>query len=266
MRLDYLSRYVPFPPDRVNTRKQTPKQIVVHRQGNPGVEGQSGIKWMARTGLASIHYYIDDDIVYSGVPTDRHAFHVLEPRKVTGRITYGPHGRRGDYDTIGIECEDESPASADLAPGQKYGLSQDTRVSLVVLLATLMWQSDGRLTPADIVFHSTLDPWTRPEDLGDALNLDDLRLDVKDLLDSRTPYRTVGRHARGERRPVTVPAPKPAAPTPPVRVAPMAPGLTAANRDDVFGRLYQYARSQGAAGDRVSMSIESDRVVFTVLR
>lgn len=260
MRLTYKSESVAFPDNRITTAQQTPTQIVVHRQGNPGVEGEAGIRWMARTGAASIHYYVDDDTVWSGVPEDRHAFHVAESRRVSGRPTWGLHGLRGDYNTIGVECEDEDRASGDLAPGQRYGLSQETRISLVVLLATLCYRRG--LKPDVIIFHSTLDPWTRPEDPGNALNLEDLRADVAYMLADETPWRTVGRWATGarlvdEQPPTTTPAP---------HGTKEITDLSAYERSVVFGKLYAYAVTQGKGGSGVSMHVEPDRVTFTVLR
>ena len=202
MRTTYTRIDTPFPAHRMTTTAQRPKKIVVHRQGNPGAEGENGIKWMVRTGAASIHRYIDDEKVFFGIPTDRHAFHVRGYRRTEefGLPFSGQYGPRGDYDTIGVECEDEDQNSAQLAPGQTYGLSQETRISLVLVLRDLIREYPD-LTVMDIIRHQELDPWTRPEDTGDALNLADLRADVQDLLDGEAPWRTVQTYATGAAAP-----------------------------------------------------------------
>lgn len=201
----------PFPPERVNTAHQPIiRKVVWHRQGNPGAEGENGINWMARTGVASIHAYVDDGKVFEGVPWDRHAFHVLEHRKAAnfGLRTNGDYGVRGDYDTFGVELEDESPSSTELAPGQAYGLSQETRITAVLLGADILRWFPG-LTVTDFIEHADLDPFTRPEDVGDALYMPDFRLDVLDAFEGRTPWRTVGKYARGTANPGPAPAPAP---------------------------------------------------------
>lgn len=201
MRNTYLSKAspVPFPAYRMGTRTQVPTKIVVHRQGNPGAEGENGISWMARTGAASIHHYVDDGTVFRGIPEANHAFHVLEGRRagMFGLPTYGPYGRRGDYDTIGIEVEDEDAESTALVRGQTYGFSQESRITLVLLLADIL-RRYPRLKTTDIITHSDLDPWTRPLDPGDAINMTDLRLDVQDVRDGNEPWRTVGATASGK--------------------------------------------------------------------
>jgi len=183
----------------MGTRTQVPTKIVVHRQGNPGAEGENGISWMARTGAASIHHYVDDGTVFRGIPEANHAFHVLEGRRagMFGLDAYGPYGRRGDYDTIGIEVEDEDAASTALVRGQTYGFSQESRITLVLLLADILHRYP-RLKTTDIITHSDLDPWTRPQDPGDAINMNDLRLDVQDVRDGNEPWRTVGATASGK--------------------------------------------------------------------
>jgi hypothetical protein len=197
MRLTYtISQFFGFHP--ITTRFQTPRKVVWHRQGNPGAEGESGIAWGARTGAFTIHHYIDDGICLSAVPENRHAYHVKEHRWAPnfGLVTNGVHGIRGDYDTIGVELEDESPTSTPLAPGQAYGLSQETRITAVLLGADILrrWPL---LTTADFIEHADLDPITRAEDVGDALYLPDFRKDVDDVLAGRTPWRTVGKFATG---------------------------------------------------------------------
>lgn len=214
MRTSYLELQspTPFSWERMNTTVQAPTKIVIHRQGNPGVEGVNGINWMARTGAASIHYYLDDARCYVGIPENRHAFHVLESREAWrfGLPQNGAYGARGDYNTIGIECEDESPTSDALAPGQTYGISQETRITLVYKLPEIIRRRN--LTVMDIIRHQDLDPWTRPTDPGDSINLADLRKDVQDVLDGKPPWRVVGEFATGE------PMPEPANISPSVNV------------------------------------------------
>lgn len=216
LRTTYTTKQVVFPPDRVNTRIQRATKIVVHRQGNPGVEGENGMEWGRRTGTFSIHYYVDDGMVLTGIPGNRHAFHVKESRKAAeyGLPPTGEYGPRGDYNTIGVECEDESTSSDDLAPGQTYGLSRETRITLVHLLADII-RDYPWLGTDDIIEHANLDPWTRPEDLGNALNILDLRADVADVIARREPWRTVGRYATGQRN-TSGQAPGPTEPGPSV--------------------------------------------------
>lgn len=186
---------------------QVPKRIVVHRQGNPGAKALNALNWGNSTGAFTIHRYIEDDVVYGAIPLEKHAYHVLEPRiaEARGYRANGAYGRRGDYDSIGIETVD-LPGGG---PGQAYSLSQETRISLVLVCATLV-KALG-LTVADIDEHAAYDPWTRKEDLGDALYIPDLRLDVQDHLDGREPWRTVQQFAYGKPAPETW---KPAAPAP----------------------------------------------------
>lgn len=211
MRQDYeLRKFTGFPAGVMNTPLQGPTKVVWHRQGNPGAEGESGIAWGARTGNFSIHFYIDDKVVLEGVPWDHHAYHVKESRNAAkfGLPTTGFAGPRGDYNTIGVEMEDESPASAELAPGQAYGLSQETRISAVLLGADLLrWFPWLRVD--DFIEHADLDPWTRPEDIGDGLYMPDFRLDVLDAYNLKTPWRTVGKFARGTQNMGSPPAPEP---------------------------------------------------------
>ena len=166
----------------------TPTKIILHRQGNPGVEGQSGIAWMNSSGWGSIHRYIDDTLCAEGVPLNRRAYHANAIQA---------DGQRADVSAIGIETEDESPQSATLAPGQPYGLSQDTRITLLLVVVDILKQYPG----LPIYEHADFDPKNRPDDLGDALNLPDFRLDVADVQAGREPWRTVGPFATGSRAP-----------------------------------------------------------------
>lgn len=206
MRTSYLSLAspTPFSWERMHTSFQRPTKVVVHRQGNPGVDGVNGIQWMARTGAASIHWYLDDARAYYGIPENRHAFHVLESREAWkfGLPSSGSYGNRGDYNTIGIECEDESPTSDDLAPGQTYGISQETRITLVYLLSDILQRNN--LGVMDIIRHQDLDQWTRPTDPGDAINISDLRKDVQDVINGKTPWRVVDKYATGDPKPEPV--------------------------------------------------------------
>lgn len=176
---------------------QRANRIVVHRQGNPGATATNALNWGERNNAFTIHRYIEDDVVYGAIPLERHAFHVLEPRIVEtrGLRVTGAHGRRGDYDSVGIETVD-LPGGG---PGQTYHLSRETRISLVAVCANLV--KALRLSVADIDEHATWDPWTRPEDVGNALYIPDLRLDVQDVLDGREPWRTVQQHAFGKPAP-----------------------------------------------------------------
>lgn len=165
-----------------------PNKIILHRQGNPGVEGKSGIEWGNRTGAFSIHRYIDDTVAFEGVPLTNRAFH-----------TKYADGSRADIQAIGIETEDESPQSATLAPGQKYGLSQDTRITLLLVVTKDILP----VYPGLLIYeHADFDSVYRAEDLGDALNLLDFRADVADVLAGREPWRTVGPFATGKRAPI----------------------------------------------------------------
>jgi len=181
-----------------------PKRIIWHRQGNPGVEGRAGIEYGRSSSTFTIHSYIDDDTSYDAIPPECQAFHTLESRIAAqkGYRTTGAYGVRGDYDSIGIETEDENQQSAKLAPGQVYGLSQETRITLLLRTFDYLKQFPN-LTPADVDEHATYDPWQRSEDMGDAINILDAREDLADLLAGRTPWRIVGEFARGTRAPAS---------------------------------------------------------------
>jgi LysM repeat protein len=208
--------------------------------------------------MFTIHSYVDDGVCFDAISPGRHAFHVREPRTAAakGFRTTGQHGTRGDYDTIGIEAEDENPTSGDLLPGQAYGLSQETRITLLLRVRDYL-RDFPYLTPEDVSEHATWDQWTRPHDLGDALNVLDFRDDLHDLRAGRTPWRTVGKHANGTR---AVRA------TATVTVPPVAPVYTVRAGDTLGG----VAR---AAGVTVEQLIEWNKIadpnviaVGTVLR
>jgi hypothetical protein len=191
-----------------------PTGVIVHRQGNPGASALNAIRWAARTGAFSIHYYIHDNIAYKCVPTTRHAYHVKEHRiaETRGRVVYrstsmaivpraftgstrgqytGASKPRGDIGQIGIECVDERM-------NNKVVLTTTTRRTLVYLLAEIIRETARRRrqTWEDVYLpistHSQWDPWTRPEDPGDTLWLPDLQADVIDALSGRAPWRTLG--------------------------------------------------------------------------
>ena len=207
MRQPYETRLFDF---EASPAAQVPRRIILHRQGNPGVEGENGLAWGKRTGAFTIHSYIDDAVCFDAIAPLRHAFHVKEASVAAARgfRTAGAYGPRGDYDSIGIETEDENAQSTALAPGQAYGLSQETRVTLLLRVAAYLRQFPP-LTPDDVTEHADWDRWQRPEDLGDALNIPDFRDDLRDLLAGREPWRTVGAFARGGRTTVLPPAAPP---------------------------------------------------------
>lgn len=222
MRMTYTR--VPFDFERAETIEQVPMRIVMHRQGNPGAEGENGLAWGKRTGAFTIHGYVDDEVCFDAIPPTRHAFHVLASRLAhqSGFKANGVYGWRGDYETIGIECEDESPESGDLAPGQAYGLSQATRITALLRVRDYLLEFP-HLTPDDVYEHADFDKVTRAHDLGDALNMADFRDDLRDLLAGRAPWRTVQRHATGARAPLTW---KPAEKVPAPNVYTVRPGDT----------------------------------------
>lgn len=210
MRQDYPVVVDMFPP----TIPNVPKRIIVHRQGNPGAGAQNAIDWGQRTGAFSIHRYVDTDgTVFVTQEHIQHASHVSEYQVALDRgVRYnGLHGWRGDYDSLGIETCDVWGGG----PGQAYSLPRETRISLVILCRDAL--VDFHLTPDDITEHADWDPWQRPDDLGQALYIPDLREDVRDLLEGREPWRTVQEFAFGGPAPIEwkpQPAPPPLIETP----------------------------------------------------
>lgn len=189
------------------TVAQVPKRIVIHRQGNPGARAQDAVDWGQRTGAFSVHRYVDTDgtVFYTQEHT-QHAHHVKEARiaRDRGLRVDGPYGVRGDYDSFGIETCDVFGGG----PGQAYSLLRETRISLVILCRDAL--VDFGLRPEDITEHADWDPWERPDDLGQALYIPDLREDVRDLLEGREPWRTVQEFAFGGPAPIEwKPAPQP---------------------------------------------------------
>lgn len=176
---------------------QQPDRVVVHRQGNPGAKAINSLNWGNDTQAYTIHSYAAGKVCYDAIPPSRHAFHVKEYRKVQtrGGKWSGLYGPRGDYNSVGVECEDVKGGG----PGQTYSLTQDTRITLLLRVRDYLRQFN--LTPEAVEMHSDLDPWTRSADLGNALNLGDFRADLDDLLAGREPWRTVGQYA------TAVPAP-----------------------------------------------------------
>jgi len=176
---------------------QVPDRLIIHRQGNPGASVRDSIAWAKRTGAFTIHEYIEDVTVYHCQHWHKMAFHVKEHRKAAERgfVASGAWGFRGDYNAIGVETQDEPGGG----PGQDYSLSQDTRISLVLRLRDIC--SITGLPVEAISSHSEWDPWQRSEDLGNALYIPDLREDVRDVLASRDPWRTVQKYAFGKPAP-----------------------------------------------------------------
>ena len=197
MRRTYVTKHFDF--GGAPTAAQTPRRVIIHRQGNPGAKALASLEWGKRTGAFTIHTYIGGSVCYEAIPATRHAFHVSEPRVAQrkGWRWTGAYGSRGDYDTIGIETEDVKGG----APRQEYSLTQDTRQTLVLRVADYL-REFPHITPDDIYEHAELDPWQRAFDLGNALNINDFRDDVRDALAGRTPWRTVQAQATGAKAPV----------------------------------------------------------------
>lgn len=211
MRTTFEARQFVFKPSLIGPA-QIPNRITMHRQGNPGAEGTNGITWMNDANAGSIHSYVDDVICWDGVPATRLALHVKASTVAEAmgyRVTDAAWGyeRRGDYDAIGIEMEDESPSSGDLAPGQLYGLSQETRITALLRCAAYM--REFSIPSSKVDEHATYDPANRPDDIGDGLFIPDFRLDLDDFLAGREPWRTVGRWARGTKNTGTPPTTTP---------------------------------------------------------
>lgn len=195
-----------------------PDRIIIHRQGNPGAHALDALNWGNREGTFTIHTYIEDDLVIHCVPLHKHAFHAhsgsADKAAAFGYPVLTPTGqRRGDIKAVGIETVDIAGGG----PGQAYSLSQETRISLVLVLARQCRELGlDPLNGRTIEEHASYDPVNRAEDLGNAIFVPDLREDVADLLAGREPWRTVqqfayGRPAPEEWRPED-PTPEPEAP------------------------------------------------------
>lgn len=186
---------------------QTPDRVIIHRQGNPGALAANALRWMLTQGL-SIHEYIQDDTSFHAQHWDQFAKHCIEYRKAEalGFDVTTPWGeKRGDWRAVGVETCDISGGG----PGQAYSLSQDTRITLVLRVADICRIAG---IPVNRIYeHADFDPWQRADDLGNALNVPDFRLDVADVLAGREPYRTVQQYAYGTpttmTRPVVAPPP-----------------------------------------------------------
>lgn len=164
----------------------TPLRLVLHTDGNPNPHtGLSSLKWGESSGAFTIHWYIDDAIAYRAIPEDRHAFHVLEPRiaEEKGYTVWYGNQKRGDIGAIGIEHKMEPDGS----------WSQETRITSVLLGADIL----RRHPNIAVSEHAEWDPWTRANDVGDALYIPDWLADVNDVIAGKTPYRTVGPTANG---------------------------------------------------------------------
>ncbi len=182
-----------------------PQRVVVHRQGNPGARARASLAWGNEFKTYSIHSYVEDTVCIDAVPPERHAYHVREHRKaaefgcptrhVGWRRVWGP---RGDIRAIGVETVELAGPGA---PGvdQAYHLTQETRITLLLRVADYLRQFPSIEPLAQVHSHAELDPWTRLHDPGDALNIDDFRDDLRDLLDGREPWRTVGPVATAQR-------------------------------------------------------------------
>jgi broad specificity phosphatase PhoE len=105
---------------------------------------------------------------------------------------------RGDIRAIGVETVELAGPGA---PGvdQAYHLTQETRITLLLRVADYLRQFPSIDPFTQVHSHAELDPWTRPNDPGDALNIGDFRDDLRDLLDGCEPWRTVGSVATAQR-------------------------------------------------------------------
>lgn len=155
-------------------------------------------------------------MVYHCIPLTKQAFHAnfgsYAQAAAWGYPVRTPGGTlRGDIRAVGIETVD-IPGGG---PGQSYSLSQETRITLVLVLARQCRELGlDPLADHTIEEHAGYGDPSRTEDLGDAIFVPDVRLDVADLMAGRTPWRTVGQFAYGRPapdtwRPVTPPPPPP---------------------------------------------------------
>jgi hypothetical protein len=175
-----------------------PERICVHRNGNLGAGMHNTLKYGRRAKTFTIHRGIDDNDVWRCLEVTQHAYHIRESRMAAAKGFAVLHPavstrKRGDIHVIGIECADVEGGG----PGQEYSLSQKTRNSLVYELADLINLTPSGVTVEKIGEHAHYDPWTRAHDVGDALWIPDLRLDVTDVLEGREPWRTTQIHAFG---------------------------------------------------------------------
>lgn len=203
-------------PDLQGWKQNPPDRIIVHRQGNPGAPARNALQWGNRTGAFSIHTYIEDDVAFHCVPLDQQAFHANAGSAAKAAewgfaIRTPGGGQRGDIRALGIETVDIKGGG----PGQTYSLSQETRITLVLVLARQCKELGiDPLGPHAIEEHAGYGDPTRTEDLGDAIYVPDLRLDVADQMAGREPWRTVQQFAYGRAAPDDW-KPAPAPPPPP---------------------------------------------------
>lgn len=199
MRDDYETIHYDF--TNLRSRITQPiNRICLHRNGNPDAEAFNTLEWGNRERAFNIHAMVEDGVVYEAIAANELAYHIREWRLAAekGFVVDVPGfpRKRGDYGCIGIETSDIKGGG----PGQKYSLSQETRISLLLYCRDLVERHD-ELTAAAILEHANYDPWTRAQDLGDALYIPDFRDDLRELLAGMEPWRTVGPEAFGRPAP-----------------------------------------------------------------
>ena len=177
-----------------------PIRIVMHRNGNPGVETVPTLRYGNNSKTFSIHSFADDEVCWDGIAPTMHAYHVTATAAAkamgypTMQVNRPLWRRRGDVRAIGIECEDEGT-------DEHYWLSQATRITALNRAADYLIQFPNINPVKDVHEHAMLDPVRRRLDLGNALNMIDFRLDLVDVLSGDTPWRTTGKIATGARAP-----------------------------------------------------------------
>ena len=206
MRNTYVTKTFAFNnPSLAPIKFGKPNRIILHRQGNPGAKAPNSLNWGNNTAAFSIHSYIERDTSYDAVNPEYTAYHVKQWVKASemGYPTVFSGLVRGDFGAIGIETVDEGTTGA-------YYLHQETRITLLLRVAAYM-RAYPHLTVGTVYEHADFDPWDRPDDLGNALNILDFRDDLSDLLSGKEPWRTVGPIANGYRttvgKPPTTPPP-----------------------------------------------------------
>lgn len=185
MRSSYTHASFSF--SRVGDVTGTPTRLILHTDGNPNPHtGLGSLSWGESSGAFTIHYYIDGVTCYAAIPENRHAYHVSEPyvAKALGYPVLYRGYERGDVRALGIEHLMQPDGS----------FSQETRITSVLLGAEILSRYPG----IDVSEHATWDPWTRPNDVGNALYIPDWVADVQDVIAGRTPWRTVGPTANGQ--------------------------------------------------------------------
>ena len=194
--------YETFHFDFTNIRSGIPQVINrggLHRNGNPGATAINSLNYGERSRTFNCHAWVEDGTVYLAIPANELSYTIREWRlaKKFGYevVVPGFPRKRGDYGLYGIETTDVVGG----APGQKYSLSQETRITLL-LLARDVCNEQG-ITAADWKEHANYDPWTRANDLGDALYIPDFRADLAELLAGMEPWRTVQEFSYGRPAP-----------------------------------------------------------------